>query len=197
MPDITVPQAPQSHWFRNLMIIIIIALLIWQFILPVFITVKTPSEYVEDFLSTPSTEAVYFNAFIIDHYTGKKTIFPIFQPLPAYEKWDYQLTAFHIYSIGMDSNLPGSPFASYHWNTEITIYNETTHLWDTYPMPAIIKGYTCYYDHSWSIPGYIDYQKDYSIRMVLYDDNGDPIKARELVPGITNFYQTISLLKAP
>jgi hypothetical protein len=189
----------KSHWFRNLMLIIIIGLLIWQYVVP-FIddTIKIPSEYIEEILYSERDVNLRFHAFIIDHITGSKTIFPIFLPLPAYETWSYQLQQYHTYTFGMECDLPGALLEEYHWNVEITVYNASSELWETTPISTIIPGYTCWFKSSWTIPEdylYVNYERDYSIKMVLYDTDGIAIPARDLVPAPDYNYQSISLLK--
>lgn len=193
MPDMIISQQRQSHVFRNIIIIIIIAVLIWQYLLPSFMDIKTPSEYISDFLAPASLEEVYFNAFIIDHYTGAKISFP--KTMPEY--FEYNMTLDHVYSIGMEANLPGSLLNDYHWNTNILVLNETLPVsWESYPTPTIIKGYTCYYTHSWTLPGYLLANRTYSFQMTMYSDSGDPIKAKPILPGGITFNMSISVFKA-
>lgn len=191
--------AKESHVFRNIIIIIIIGLLIWEYGIPLADeTIKLPSEYINDLLYSDIPFNLRFNAYIIDHITGSKTIFPIFAPLPAYETWTYNLQQYHSYSLGVECKLPGAILEEYHWNTEITAYNETSASWETTPLSVTIPGYTCWFKSSWAIPEeylYVNYERSYSIKMVIYNTDGDPIKARSLVPGVADNYQTISLIK--
>jgi len=164
-----------SHWFRNITILIIILLLIWQFIIPISnIDLKIPSDYVNELLN-PDTSNSKYSMYIINRQTSVKTEYLGYQ---YYEK--YMLSG-ETYSLCINSNIPGSLLGLYTWSLTVSIWNVTSSYWGT-PIPLTFKipGYQAFYKDNWIIPDdnlRITYEYSYSIHMLLTDFNGEPIKS--------------------
>jgi hypothetical protein len=166
----------ESHWFRNIMIIIIIGLLVWQYVLPVFIEIKTPldyfDEYYDTYLNADSSGATWY-PFILDEITNNRTEFkdPTF-----YYMSHYNLTYAHTYQIGIVSDIPGKISGEYSWNIDVKTWNITSSAWDHNYISIKIPAYSCYLKHSWTIPQdtyFVNYERSDVVTMQLYNTDGN------------------------
>lgn len=175
MPDITVQQAPQSHWLRNIMIIIIIALLIWQYLLPSFITIKTPSQYLEEYFFKEDSQANW-HMFLIDQTTGTRKDFTGFM---GYEE---TMTQYHTYNIGIASNIPCYLTANYKIDLRVNYWNVTISDWSIGGLFIInIPGYEPLYKHEWIISQntvFLNYETTFTLHFQLLDIHGVSMTAQ-------------------
>lgn len=164
-----------SHWIRNIAIIIIIALLIWQFGIPFLNNdIKIPSDYINDLMNPDASNSEY-SMYIVNRQTAVKNEYFGFQ---YYEK--YMLSG-ETFSLCINSNIPGSISGLYTWSLTVSIWNASISDWSL-PIPLTFKipGYQAFYKHNWVVPDdnlRITYEYSYSIHMVLTDFNGNPIES--------------------
>lgn len=175
MPEITVQQAPQSHVFRNIMIIIIIALLIWQYLLPSFIVIKTPSQYIEDYFFKEDSSSNW-RIFLIDQTTG------IREEFLGYQYYERTMTQYHTYQIGIASNIPCYLTANYKIDLRVNYWNVSIGDWSIGGLFIInIPGYEPLYKHEWIISQntvFLNYETTFTLHFYLLDIHGISMTAQ-------------------
>lgn len=199
MTEITLHQAPakKNTGFRNLMILIVIGLLVWQYALPMFMDITTPGDYLNNFLNPELPDDLVFYPIIINQVTGTKTIMPRPSDFPEYEKTNYQMGEYEFYKVGIECNLPARYFSHYNWNIKLSVDNLTSGGVDTYPFIIRIAGYQPAFTSVWFLPEedvFINYERNYIFQFALMDADGNGIKAFTLVPGLEVYSATFFML---
>lgn len=146
MPEITIAREKQSHLIRNITIIIIIGLLIWQYGIPfIDANVKLPSEYINDVLN-PNTDNCNWQVYIIDQVTGIETIYEL---TGLQQGAIFQMLEYHTYEIGIQVNeLTGSILGTYRMN----ILVEPLYAGNVTPLSVQIPSYQFWFNNRIPIP---------------------------------------------
>jgi len=171
MADIEIIQQKQSHTLRNIFLIIIIALLIWQYILPMFMVIKTPSEYISEIINPDYSTSVY-TTFLKNDISGVTTDIT----LPFTE---YYMTNLTLYRLGITIESPYALIGDYTWSFHIQVLNKTTNVWsDIIPVAIRIHNYQLLYSNTFYLPEtalIIAYDNTYSLSMTLYAPDGSTV----------------------
>jgi len=163
-------QAPkQSHWLRNIITLIIVLLLIWEFVLPNFIVIKTPSEYVKDYFFVENPDNTY-HIFLINQTTGQR------QDFTGYIAYETTMAQYHTYDIGIASDIPVYLTGNYKMDLRIEFWNTTSNDWELGGLFINnIPGYEPLYKHEWRISQnqlFLNYETAFIITIKLLDVHG-------------------------
>lgn len=169
MPDITIQRERQSHFWRNALIVIIIAMLLWEYAVP-FIddSIKTPSDYIQEALE-PDLSDVYWQLYIIDQVTGHETLYDL---TGVQQGAIFQMEEYKSYEIGIETNAPGSLFGTWRLNLRIEILATG----NVTPISIQIPAYTFYASHRVEVSQdlyYANYERSDSLTINFIDPDGE------------------------
>jgi hypothetical protein len=169
----------QSHWLRNITIIIIVGLLIWQYAVPyIDPDIKIPSEYISDWLIAPDTTESSFYMIVTDRTTGLTTII---DGLTPDNDRIIVMQEYHTYSVGIGTDAPGSVLGVYTWLTNINWYNASSELYEDFPFGTQIPAYQLFLLSTFTLSDdsiFFSYNQYYGITCQLTGTEGEYIQVR-------------------
>ena len=163
----------KSHWFRNLIILIVLSLLVWQYIIPyVDDSIKTPGNYINDLINPDFSESTW-EIFVLDEVTNEKTYA---NNEPWFGAIEMELETAHSYRLGIETDLAFSFFGEYTWVISFAVWNYTSSWFDYSYFAVKIPAYQSSIQSVYYFPesnAIINYALIYSINVELTSPNGD------------------------
>jgi hypothetical protein len=175
------PETPKkSHWLRNLTILIVIGLLIWEYALPMFYPdLMTPSDYIKEAIYDNDFSEALWSMTLTNLTTGAVYDYTGFY---GYEQ---TMSQYHTYSLGIETEgLPHNLFSSLTWQVQVYFFNHSASPpdWELGGLFAFkIPGYETLYKSSWYMSEdsvFINYEMTYTFTMSLLDFDGQPIHVK-------------------